>query len=136
MLARLEVLARQRESFGFETTLASRSFAPWLRRRVKDGYAVHLVFLSLSSADLAVARVHRRVELGGHDVPEEVVRRRYAAGLRNFFSLYRPLVSNWRVYDTGGPLPRLIATGAGDRTNAQDPGLWDSIMRQCAQPGG
>lgn len=85
MLARIEELARRRLSFGFETTLASRSFAPWLQRRVADGYSVHLVFLWLASPELAIARVARRVELGGHAVPEEVVRRRYAAGLRNFF---------------------------------------------------
>ena len=57
MLTRLDELARQRESFAFETTLASRSFAPWLRDLRASGYAVHLFFLWLSSADLAVQRV-------------------------------------------------------------------------------
>jgi len=56
MLARLNELARQRESFAFETTLASRSFAPWLRDLRASGYAVHLLFLWLSSPELAVAR--------------------------------------------------------------------------------
>ena len=60
MLARIDDLARQRISFGFETTLASRSFAPWLRLRLADGYGVHLVFLWLASPELALARVARR----------------------------------------------------------------------------
>lgn len=84
MLARLHALARNRESFAFETTLASRSFAPWLRARRTEGYRVHLAFLSLPSIELALARVQERVRLGGHDVPETVVRRRYVAGLHNF----------------------------------------------------
>jgi len=136
MLARIHELARQRVTFGFETTLASRSFAPWLRLRLEGGYAVHLVFLWLASPELALARVARRVQLGGHDVPEEVVRRRYATGLRNFFGLYRPLVSSWRVYDSGPQLPRLIASGRREETVEVEPALWRSIVRQWAQPSG
>ena len=56
MLRRLDELAAARRSFGFETTLASRSFAPWLRDLVKSGYQFHLVFLWLPSAAAAVAR--------------------------------------------------------------------------------
>src|SRR5262245_22151555 len=63
MLTRLDQLARDRQSFGFETTLASRSLAPRIRRLLQDGYECHLVFLWLPSADLAVARVAHRVRL-------------------------------------------------------------------------
>src|SRR5207247_5722706 len=66
MLARLQVLAESRADFAFETTLASRSFAPWLRRLRTSGYHVHLAFLALPDADLAVARVAGRVRSGGH----------------------------------------------------------------------
>lgn len=76
MLARLNELARQRESFAFETTLASRSFAPQLADLRASGYAVHLFLLWLSSADLAVQRVAHRVRSGGHDVPADTIRRR------------------------------------------------------------
>src|SRR6516225_8899139 len=68
MLARLRELARQRSSFAFETTLASRSFAPWLKDLLATRYQFHLVFLWLPSPDLAVARVAARVREGGHDV--------------------------------------------------------------------
>jgi predicted ABC-type ATPase len=83
MLARMRSLAIARENFAFETTLASRSFAPWLRRLREDGYRVHILFLWLRNEELAVRRVAERVRAGGHDVPEDVVRR-YRAGLRNF----------------------------------------------------
>jgi len=89
--------------------MPSRSFAQWLVDLKKTGYAVHLVFLWLSSSDLAEQRVAERVALGGHDVPADTIRRRYRAGLRNFFTLYRPVASTWRFYDASGREPRLIA---------------------------
>lgn len=131
MLARLEELSRQRATFGFETTLASRSFAPWLRRRIDDGYSLHLVFLWLASSELAIARVARRVVLGGHTVTDDVVRRRYGAGLRNFFELYQPLSTTWRMYDNGNVLePRLIARGENGLILEADAPLWNTIVRQ------
>jgi len=112
MLGRLEELARQRISFAFESTLASRSFAPWIGDLIRDGYLFHLLFLWLPSADMAVARVTERVRMGGHYVDEETVRRRYNRGLRNFFELYRPMAATWRMYDNSQlPEPRLVAQG-------------------------
>jgi predicted ABC-type ATPase len=116
MLGRIRDLARQRSSFAFETTLASRSFAPWLAKLRQSGYMIHVVFLWLPTADAALDRVAERVRMGGHAVPEET-RRRFAAGLRNFFTLYRTLSATWRVYDNSrAGKPRLIARGAGNRT--------------------
>ncbi|MBI3448915.1 MAG: AAA family ATPase [Acidobacteria bacterium] len=114
MLGRLRELARQRASFAFETTLASRSFAPWISRLKASGYAFHLLFLWLPDDDLAVSRVAGRARHGGHRVAEDVIRRRYRAGLSNFFTLYQPLASKWRVYDNSlAAGPRLIASGRG-----------------------
>jgi predicted ABC-type ATPase len=118
MLARVDEPARQRRSFGFETTFASRSLAPWLRVRRAEDYAVHLVFLWLASPELTLARVARRVELGGHSVPDEVVRRRYA-GLRNFFGLYRPIVSTWLIYDSRRPSRSATDRQGGGRHDAR-----------------
>jgi predicted ABC-type ATPase len=110
MLHRLAELAAARADFAFETTLASRSFAPWLRGLRDSGYRTHLAFLSLPSADLAVARVRERVRMGGHDVPEVVVRRRFRAGLANFFTMYQNVLDGWQVFDnTALGLPRMIA---------------------------
>ena len=132
MLKRLQELAHQRVSFAFETTLASRSFAPWLQRLTRVGYQFHLVFLWLPSADFAVARVADRVRLGGHDVPEETIRRRYAAGMRNFFGLYRPMATSWRVYDSStGPAPRLVAYGRGRKVSGiRDRRVWRLMAQE------
>ena len=70
-----------------------------------------LIFLSLPTADLAVARVAARAAQGGHNVPEEVIRRRFDVGLRNFENLYQKLVDTWILYDNSGPMPVPIAAG-------------------------
>jgi predicted ABC-type ATPase len=113
MLARMRALARTRQDFAFETTLASRSFAPWLASLRVSGYHVHLAFLSLSGPDLAVARVAERVRQGGHDVPEPVVRRRFVTGLKNLFSLYQPLADTWQTFDNSTVLVSSRRVGLG-----------------------
>ena len=132
MLGRIRELASQRVNFAFETTLASRSFAPWLRQLVTSGYSAHLVFLWLPSADFAVDRVAERVRTGGHNVPPETVRRRYAAGLRNFFQLYQPVVSGWVLYDSSGPVPRPVAEGlASHPPTVYDRDVWAAAQEQA-----
>jgi predicted ABC-type ATPase len=69
-----------------------------------------LFFLWLPSPELAVARVQNRVREGGHNIPPEVIRRRYAAGLRNFYWLFRPILDEWWLYDASCPAPNLIAS--------------------------
>lgn len=114
MLRRLRELAARRENFAFETTLATRSYAPWLRQLVADGYRVSLLFIWLSSPELAIGRVKARVAAGGHDIPEETIKRRYRNGIRNFFALYQTLAETWGVYDNSAPsAPLLIARGEG-----------------------
>jgi predicted ABC-type ATPase len=120
-------------SFGFETTLASRSFAPWIARLKRAGYEVHLVFLALPAADVAVRRVAERVRMGGHSVPDMTVRRRYGAGLQNFFRLYRSMATSWRVYDNSGAVaPRLVAAGRGDMvTRVSDREAWERFQAKA-----
>jgi predicted ABC-type ATPase len=131
MLARLDELARQCESFAFETTMASRSFAPWLRDLRASGYAVHLFFLWLSSPDLAVQRVAYRVRSGGHDVPADTIRRRYRAGIRNLFSLYQSVVTSWAVYNCSGPGSQLVAEGLeSGPLKVYDREVWAAVQRQ------
>ena len=97
MLRRLRHLVEQRVDFAFETTLASRSFAPWLVGLQDTGFDVHLVYLWLPTPELAVQRVARRVQAGGHHVPEGIIRRRYERGRENFQRLYAPLADDWEV---------------------------------------
>ena len=112
MFDRIRQLSALRRSFAFETTLASRSLAPWITELMQTGYRFRLVFLWLSNADFAVQRVMDRVRLGGHNVSETTVRRRYSRGLHNFFHLYQPMATTWRMYDnTDVKNIRLIAEG-------------------------
>jgi predicted ABC-type ATPase len=129
MLERMQHLAEAKANFAFETTLASRSFAPWLARLKRRGYHVHVLFLWLESADLAVDRVAARVRVGGHDVPEETVRRRYERGLRNFFRLYLPLVDSWQMFDNSrAGRPRLVASEREDHVQeVANASLWRKI---------
>jgi predicted ABC-type ATPase len=93
MLTRLRELAAARTSFAFESTLASRSFAPWLAGLIKDGYQLDLVFVWLNSPDLAIERMKLRVRKGGHFVPPDTIRRRYQRGIANLVNLYLPLAA-------------------------------------------
>jgi predicted ABC-type ATPase len=114
MLARLHELAGQRADFAFETTLASRSFAPWLKGLVASGYSFRLLYFWVPSPEFSIGRVAARVKLGGHYVDADTIRRRYTRGLTNFFELYQPIATEWFVYDnTVSPGEVLIARGNG-----------------------
>jgi predicted ABC-type ATPase len=129
MLERLRFLARKRRNFAFETTLAGRGHLRWIQNLRAGGYHAHLIFLSLPSADLAVARVAERVRRGGHHVPEDVVRRRFAAGLRNLSTCVDDAVDSWQVYDNSGlPPPRLIASrSVGAPVVVADVEAWQNL---------
>jgi predicted ABC-type ATPase len=129
MLARLRELAAERADFAFETTLASRTFAPWLADLRRTGYRVHLVFVFLRTPELAVRRVRSRIRQGGHSVPPEVIRRRYQRGIANFLGLYLPLADAWHVYDNSTPDgARIIASSlAGAPPTVDDPATWERL---------
>jgi predicted ABC-type ATPase len=129
MLERLHDLADRRADFAFETTLAGRAYARWIRQVQRRGYDFHFVYLWLRDVEVAVQRVRRRVALGGHDVPEATIRRRYEAGLVNFFTIYQPLAKSWRFYDNSTETdPVLIAQGAGRRTRSiRDRKTWLTV---------
>ncbi|MCP9493687.1 MAG: zeta toxin family protein [Pyrinomonadaceae bacterium MAG19_C2-C3] len=129
MLKRLDELAAGGKDFAFETTLASRSYVRRLKRLQEvRGYKVSLIFLWLGNADLAVSRVSERVKIGGHDVPEAVIRRRYVKGLRNFFELYQPLADAWRVYDVSSSIPKPIASGTANQFQVTEHRLWKQMQ--------
>lgn len=97
MPARLKELAAERADFAFETTLASRTFEPWIRELVGTGYKPHLIY--------------------GHGVPEPIIRRRFARSAANLFHLYLPVImesnGTWQIYDNSGLDPRIVAEGEG-----------------------
>lgn len=107
----LEEMARHfaaQESFAFETTLSGRGYLRLIEQWQRTGYRVKLIFLQLASPEEAIARVAQRVAQGGHHVPENVIRRRFAAGLTNFQNLYAPKVDAWVLYDNADTQPELL----------------------------
>lgn len=111
MLDEIRRLAKLHVDFGFETTLAGRSHVGLIRDLRKRGYAVHLYFLWIPTPELAIARVHARVDAGGHAVPEPIIRRRFARSTRNFFLRYQSLADFWILYDNSGGTPFVLAFG-------------------------
>ena len=111
MLAEIADCVGKGESFAFETTLAGLSYLNHIKRWREQGYHVSLFFLSLPDADAAVARVAERVRQGGHHIPENVIRRRFAAGLRNLERAYKLAVDAWAKYDNVGERPTLLEWG-------------------------
>lgn len=136
MLRRLDELAENGEDFAFETTLASRSFAPWITELKTKGYHFHLTFILLDDADLAVARVAERVKLGGHFVPEETIRRRYKAGLHNFFNLYKSIADSWKMYDnTNINNFALIASKVSNNVIINNEPVWNKLIEAYDETG-
>ncbi|MSQ28589.1 MAG: Zeta toxin family protein [Dehalococcoidia bacterium] len=88
ILRRLDELAQSRSNFAFESTLSGRSALRFLAELGQVGYHIHICYLWLPAPEMAIARVRRRVELGGHDVPQDVIRRRFLRGLVNFDQSY------------------------------------------------
>jgi predicted ABC-type ATPase len=135
MVERLRALAARRANFAFETTLAARSYASWLSALRETGYTASLYYFWLQSADLATARVALRVQMGGHHVPETIIRRRYDLGMKNFFRLYRSLVDVWQIYDTSrlGEY-RLIAQGDSNKAERiLDHATWQRMKQDGDQ---
>jgi len=130
VVTRLRDLARRRKSFAFETTLASRFYAPWVKQLRLSGYKFHLVFLWLSSIELAIERVDERVRSGGHSIPDEVIRRRYDRGITNFFNLYQPLADTWAAYDNSGSDTPLLVSAGGESIPQRviRPDTWNMLL--------
>ncbi len=130
VLRRIRELAEARANFALESTLSGRSAAGLLKRLLGMGYDVHVLYLWLPSADLCVARVRLRVESGGHDVPEVVIRRRFQKSLWNFDRIYRLLATVWRIYDSSDiGAPVVIAEGAAEGSiDITDDRKWKAVQ--------
>lgn len=131
MLERIEALAQAGEDFGFETTLAGRSWLSLLHRLRRMGYRLHLFFLWIPTPELAIDRVQERVRSGGHSIPEEVVRRRFGRGLRNFFQVYAPVMDAWLIFDSSEREPELLAFWVSGAQFVFDQDLFDDIQREA-----
>lgn len=114
MLEEIQFCVGRGECFAFETTLSGVGYLPHIRKWRQHGYHVTLIFLTLPDAEVAMARVAERVRQGGHDIPQDVIRRRFEAGLRNFESMYKAAVDAWAKYENIHGSPVLLEWGEGE----------------------
>ena len=134
MLKKLRYLFARREDFCIETTLATRSLLKMVRTAQDQGYFVTVVYLWLSDPEIAVQRVAARVEAGGHDVPPDVIRRRYYTGLEYFFDLYSPVCDKWMLVDNSTNEFRIVAEGSAKGTTVRDLTLYNQIKETNDSP--
>ena len=132
MLERIKDLLNREKDFAFETTLAARFYTSFIKEAKKKDYEVTLLYLWLSSPEMAKERVAARVLKGGHDIPEKDIERRYFRGIKNLFELYIPLCDNWMVIDNMDTVPEVIAQGSIDESEAQikNKDIWKQILDQ------
>lgn len=131
MIERVLQLMRDEETFAFETTLSTRSYVKLVKMAQKQGYYVTLLFFSLATPEQAVKRVAKRVSQGGHNIPTDVVYRRYASGLKNLFQLYMDTVDFWALFDNSDCPTRKIAYGwKGAETTIMDNETFNRLKKQ------
>lgn len=133
MLEEIQGFAERRGDFSFETTLSGTTSVNLIRRLRAQGYAVHIFFLWVSDVDLSLARIRDRVLEGGHDVPEAVVRRRYARSIKNFLRVYRHEADSWNLFDNSGRVPALIACKEPEGSRIMDPDLFSRLLRRYVE---
>jgi len=129
VIEQLHDLLNGSSDFAFETTLSGKTYINFIKEARRRGYQVHLFFMWIPSEKLALQRIKGRVAEGGHDVPAEDVRRRFARSILNFFQLYRPLLDSWMLFDNSCPVPRLIAEEKDRKENIIDKCLFEGIVR-------
>lgn len=136
MLHRIDQLIDDKIDFAFETTLATRSYVSLVRKAQAMGYEVMLLFFWLNSPELAMKRVAERVRKGGHNIPVEVIERRYYRGISNLLNLYIPVCDNWVTVNNVNILPIIIAQGGANAdTIIKNADIWKVILQQNEQYG-
>lgn len=134
MLKRIEELLAREESFSIETTLATRSYTNLVHRAHDKGYRVTLLFFWLNSPELAIQRVAKRVRKGGHNIPEDIIRRRYVGGIQNLFNLYAPEVDAWSIYDNSTTQRRKVAVGGKTiKTIIKEENIYNQILNHVRE---
>lgn len=130
MLQKIRYLLKRQSDFAVETTLATRTLLKTVRMAQAAGYSVTLLYFWLNSPELAIERVKARVENGGHNIPEETIRRRYKVGVDYFFHHYAPICERWILADNSQTPFRVIAEGSKeDVVNIRDKETYDKIYR-------
>lgn len=128
MLMKIRYLLKKEKDFAIETTLATRTLLKIVKNAQAAGYTVTLLYFWINSPELAVERVRARVEAGGHNIPEETIRRRYQVGVDYFFHIYAPISERWILADNSQIPFRVIAEGSKDDViNVRDKEIFAKI---------
>ncbi len=131
MIKRLRALLDADKNFAFETTAAGTNYVKYLQEAKDKGYTVSLVFFWLSSADLAVERVAKRVAQGGHHIPEATIRRRYVLGQKNLIKHYLPIADEALIVDNSDIDSRkIIVKSVKNRLRIKIPAVWEIIKKR------
>lgn len=137
MLMKIRYLFARREDFGIETTLATRSLLKTIKLAQEEGYYVTVLYFWLNSPDLAVKRVKARVAAGGHNIPEETVRRRYRVGVNYFFNDYSKICDRWILADNSKVPFRVIAEGGKERPlSIKDKETYETVRKIAIEERG
>ena len=102
MIQHINNCVNKNESFAFETTLAGKGYIKKIGDWKTKQYEVIIYYLKVPSVEFAIERVKLRVALGGHNIPEEDIVRRFERSWINFHRVYKPLADSWIVFDTSG----------------------------------
>ena len=129
VLSQIHEFAKDGVDFAFESTLAGKLYVNLFRELKAKGYRLHLFFLWISDADLAIARIKDRVAEGGHNVPVKDIKRCFKRSIYNFFKLYRSLLDSWMFFNNDGSIPDLIAKGENGRVSVIDKKLFEGIKK-------
>jgi len=131
MLQRIPRLMEDKEDLAFETTLSTRSYVSLIQKARKNGYKITLLYFWLKSPEIAKQRVAKRVSQGGHNIPDEVIERRYYRGISNLLNLYIPIVDKWTVFDNMNVESNIIAKGVmNDDKMILNTELWNTFLNQ------
>ena len=120
LLRRVRELIARRVGFSWETTMSGKTAIRWLRQARTAGYVLKTYFLWVRDPEITLRRIRYRVAEGGHNIAEDVVRRRFSRTMQNFFAIYRPLMDGWKLYENDLPVPRLLAVEKGGRFAIRD----------------
>lgn len=130
MLQRIHKLLEKRQTFAIETTLSARSYKNLIIDARKRGYSIVLLFFWLESQDLAIKRVEMRVREGGHNIPIDVIRRRYTYGLKNFFNIFKKSVDQWMLINNSSEPYDIIAEGFQGQEIIENTRLWEDLKNK------
>jgi len=125
MLERIKHLSENKIDFAFETTLAAKSFLPFVMECKKNGYKIILIYFFLRNVKTAIERVDNRVTLGGHSIPHTTIKRRFSRSLHNLMNLYLPVADEWIIFDNTFDNPTSIA----ENGEIFDKKLWTRILK-------